>query len=302
MIVFVCVTQAAGGIVVWGGEELHKFAMMRSFEKYHSDLVGLAVIAVGGLMGIIALIGFFGAKYRLAWCVGMVRGRQFCGCTLWIGLMLAAAGAGALYFQRYLDDNLTRNECLKAELFEQGDEAMQTGAALMCTYLCPCDFDSQLQALVAPFGRKLIKGSASQIEECKPCEGLTNLSPDETNAINVYLASYGLNLATCKSLTNSQFVDLMFSKRAQQVFPLLSWLEGVFNCAGLCTSTWMYSFSDVNNAVPALPTKPCYKEFVDWIDHESPIFGGIGLAFGGFLLVITGFAASLCCLQILHKP
>lgn len=74
LLVFVSVTQAAGGIVVWGGEELRKYSLMRSFEKYHSDYVGLAVIAAGGLMGIVGLLGFLGAKYRLAWCVGLVGG------------------------------------------------------------------------------------------------------------------------------------------------------------------------------------------------------------------------------------
>lgn len=215
--------------------------------------------------------------------------------------MLAAAGAGTFYFQGYLDDHLTRNSCRTVDLLEQGDDAMQTGAEFMCSYFCPCDFDPQLQTLVAPYGRQLIKGSASEMENCIPCEGLADLTPAQTNKINSYLAQYGHNLMTCRSMSNDDFLDLMFSGRAQQLFPLLSWLEKRFDCAGLCTATWVYSFSDVNNAVPQLPTKPCFGDLVDWVDEKGPIFGGIGVAFGGFLLIVSVFSFALCCLQILHK-
>jgi len=59
---------AAGGVVVWGGKELKDYAMMRSFEKYYMDWVGLAVIAMGGLMAIVGMVGFLGAKYKIGWC------------------------------------------------------------------------------------------------------------------------------------------------------------------------------------------------------------------------------------------
>lgn len=61
-----------GGVTVWGGKELKEYAMMQAFEKYHTDLIGLAVIAMGGFMGVVGVIGFLGAKYKISWCVGMV--------------------------------------------------------------------------------------------------------------------------------------------------------------------------------------------------------------------------------------
>lgn len=294
---------AAGGVVIWGGKELKDYAMMRAFEKYHTDWVGLAVIAMGGLMAIVATIGFLGAKYKIGWCVGTVLPIQFCVVGVWIGLVRAAAGAGTLYFQAYLQDHLTRNSCSTTELLQAGDDAEQTASTLLCTYLCPCDYTADVQKLISPYGYKLIKGSAASIRDCIPCEGLDDrlLSPDKKNEINAFLSQYDLNLSVCLSLSTSQFLDLFFTNKQQQVFPLLSWLQDSFSCAGLCTSVPIYCFSDVNNGASTLPTEPCFGAFLDWVDEKSPIYGGVGLGLGGLLLVFSVFSTLLCCLRVIRK-
>ena len=214
-----------------------------------------------------------------------------------MGMCLMAAGAGALYFQGYLNDHLTRNSCRSVELLQEGDDATQTASSLMCSYLCPCNFDPELQILYAPYGRTLIKGSATEIEQCIPCEGLTNLNPADVLVVNAYLLPYGLNLETCRSMSNDSFKSKFFTNRGQMVFPLLSWLEDTMTCSGMCTGTYIYTFSNVNNGNPNLPAEPCYAPFNDWVDKKFPVFGGLGVAFGALAMVV----ALLACLQCFIK-
>lgn len=218
-------------------------------------------------------------------------------------MVLAAAGAGTLYFQGYLQDHLTRNSCRTADLLLAGDDAAQTASTLICTYLCPCDFSPDVAARLALYDRKLIKGSADGIEDCIPCEGLGSrtMSSQEKDEINAFLAKYDLNIPTCLSLSTSQFHDRFFSSKQQAQFPLLSWLESAFTCAGLCTAVPLYCFSEVNTQAAELPTEPCFGALLDWVEEKSPIYGGVGLGLGGLLLVVSVFPAMLCCLRIARK-
>ena len=47
-------------------------AFMKSFEKYRSDYVGPAIIAFGGLVILVAIVGLVGAVFKLRLCLGIV--------------------------------------------------------------------------------------------------------------------------------------------------------------------------------------------------------------------------------------
>lgn len=47
-------------------------AFMKSFEKYRSDIVGWAVIAVGAFIIAVAILGLVGAIFRLRLLLGFV--------------------------------------------------------------------------------------------------------------------------------------------------------------------------------------------------------------------------------------
>ena len=269
---------------------------MKAGEDYDADLVGLAIIALGGLMILMAVLGCLGAWFRIRWCMGIVRLTQFCTVVCWMGLILMASGAGALYFQGYMNDHLTRNSCYTADIFQESEDASQLGSSLICTYLCPCDFDDTLQALYLPYNRTFVKGSASGIQDCIPCEGLSaaSLNIAQTTAVNAFLAPYGLNLETCLAMSHGDFMDRFFTSNGRLARPFLTWMEATMTCSGMCTASFIYSFSDVNNGDPSMPTRPCYAPLNDWVDDKFPVFGGLGVSFGAVLMVIAMLTVCLC--------
>ena len=295
--IFVSSTQVAGGITVWGGVEAKNVEFMQAGEDYDADLVGLAIIALGGLMGIVAILGCLGTWFRIRWCLGIVSYRQFCTLVCWMGMILMASGAGALYFQGYLNDQLTRNSCDTVEVFQEAENASQLGSSLICTYLCPCSFDASLQALYVPYNRAFFAGSASGIQDCIPCEGLsaTSLTRPELQSVNDFLSPYGLNLETCLALSHDDFMDRFFTRKGRLARPLLTWMEATMDCSGMCTASYIYSFSDVNNGDPDLPTKPCYMKLNDWVDDKLPVFGGLGVSFGAVLMLVAVLTVLFCC-------
>lgn len=72
LIIMVLVTQAAGAIIIWGGVEVKNMAFMESFEKYHSDYVGWAIIALGGFIILVAILGLLGAIFKFRLFLGFV--------------------------------------------------------------------------------------------------------------------------------------------------------------------------------------------------------------------------------------
>jgi len=281
---------------VWGGVESKNFEFMRAGEDYDADLVGLAIIALGGLMGIVAILGCLGTWFKIRWCLGIVRSRQFCTLVCWMGMILMASGAGALYFQGYMNDQLTRNSCNTVDIFQEAETASQFGSSVICTYLCPCSFDASLQALYVPYNRTFISGSASGIQDCIPCEGMSSISltQPQLQTVNDFLSPYGLNLETCLALSHSDFMDRFFTKKGKLARPFLTWMEATMDCAGMCSASYIYSFTDVNNGDPDLPTRPCYSKFNDWVDDKFPVFGGLGVSFGAVLMLAAVLTLGLC--------
>ena len=211
------------------------------------------------------------------------------------GIILLGAGAATLYFQGYIEDKLTVSECLNVSLFKKGDEAIKEGAVYMCDFLCPCDYEAALLAIYTPMGKRMIKGSALNIEDCQPCENYAAYSATDKALVNLALAASGMTLAECQSYSSSDFVDQYFSSDQRMLFPLLEWIEESFDCSGLCTATGMYVFSDVNNAVTDFPSEACVEPLHDWVGEKFPIFGGVGVAVGSFMLILAVVTCCLCC-------
>jgi hypothetical protein len=287
-----CVPVLAGAITIWGGVESKEFTFMQAGEDYDADLVGLAIIALGGLMILMSILGCLGSWFYIRWCLGI-----FCTLVCWMGMILMASGAGALYFQGYMNDHLTRNSCNTVDIFQESESAYQNASSLICTYLCPCDYSTNLQAIYTPYNRTFVKGSASGIQDCIPCEGLspTGMTISETLTINSFLGQYGLNMATCLAMTHDDFMDYFFTNTARLSRPFMTWMEATMTCSGMCTASFIYSYSDVNNADPDMPTRPCYYPLNDWVDDKFPVFGGLGVSFGAVLMLIAVLAVALCC-------
>ena len=295
LLVMVPFTQAAGAIIIWGGVEVKNMAFMQSFEKYHSDYVGYAIIAFGGAVILVGILGLAGAICKMRLCLGFVTLIQFFAFMLKVGIILVAAGAAALYFKGYLEDKLTVQECLNITLLKKGDEAVIEASAYMCNFICPCDYSAQFLAEYTLQGRILVKGSALNIEQCHPCEGYATYTVAQQAAVTVVLTAAGMTLAQCQSYDSNTFLDQYFTSDQRMLFPLLTWVEETFHCAGLCTATSMYMFSDINNAVPTIPNEACVQPLHDWVGEKFPIFGGIGVGFGGFMLIIAIATCCLCC-------
>ena len=94
VVVFVRTSQVAAGITVWGGVEAKNFAFMRAWEKYHSDLVGLAIIAGGGWVAIVSIISCIGSWFRIRWCLVMVSGYPGLYTAVLDGDVLDGGGGG----------------------------------------------------------------------------------------------------------------------------------------------------------------------------------------------------------------
>jgi len=277
--------------------EAKNFEFMKAGQDYDADLVGLAIIALGGLMGIMAILGCLGSWFRIRWCLGIVRDMQFCTLVCWMGMILMASGAGALYFQGYMNDHLTRSACDTVDIFQAAQNASQIGSSMICTYLCPCSFDASLQTLYAPYNFTFFPGSAHGIQDCIPCEGLSpvGLTGPQLQSVNNFLAPYGLNLQTCLALSHDDFMNKFFTSTSRYAAPMLTWMEGTMACSGMCTATFIYSFSDVKNGEPDFPTRPCYSKLNDFVDDKFPVFGGLGVSFGAILMVVAMMTVAFCC-------
>lgn len=212
-----------------------------------------------------------------------------------VGVILLAAGAVTLYYQGYVEDKLTVSECLNVTLLAKADEAIKEGSTYLCDFLCPCNYEPGLLLLYSPTGRRMIKGSALNIEECQPCENYATYTPTDKATVDIALTATGMTLAECMSYSSSDFVDQYFSSDQRMLFPLLAWVEETFDCSGLCTPADMYVFSDVNNALDNLPTEPCVEPLHDWVGEKFPIFGGVGVAIGSFMLLLAVITCCLCC-------
>ena len=212
-----------------------------------------------------------------------------------LGVILLAAGIVTLYFQSFVQEKLTKDECLNVTLLAKADEAIKEGSVYMCDFLCPCNYEVGLLALYTPTGRRMIKGSALNIEDCQPCENYAAYTAADKITVSMGLAAAGMTLAECQSYSSSDFVDQYFSSDQRMLFPLLSWVEETFDCSGLCTPAGMYVFSDVNNALEHLPTEACVEPLHDWVGEKFPIFGGVGVAIGAFMLLLAVVTCCLCC-------
>ena len=212
-----------------------------------------------------------------------------------VGIILLGAGAAALYFQGFVEDKLTVSECLNVTLLTKADEAIKEAGVYMCDFMCPCNYDPGLLLLYSPTGRRMIKGSALNIENCQPCENYAAYTPTDKALVDFALSAAGMSLAECQGYSASDFVDQNFSSDQRMLFPLLAWVEETFDCSGLCTASNMYVFSDVNNALESLPTEACVLPLHDWVSEKFPIFGGVGIAIGAFMLILAVVTCCLCC-------
>ena len=84
----------------------------------------------------------------------------------------------------------------------------------------------------------------------------------------------------CPNYSSSSNVDVM------------KYLEENYNCAGVCTTSTYYVFSDVNRG---MPTDECAQKLMDTLLTYSKQIGAVTIVIAIALLLVMVFSCCLCC-------
>lgn len=276
---------------------------MQALEDYRSEDFGWVVLSFGAGVCALGLLGVVASLDRSKCVLCLVTVTQFLVPLITLALAVIGAGSFALYVKGPVQNSLSsESQCLDENAFSASEDAVSTANKLMCSILCPCDYDASLQHAVTTSGssKVLVKGSATAITNCQPCEDLqTTLTAQQLPVVEGSLAGMGLTLAQCQAMTAEDLEDRFFSSDERDTFPLLKWAERNFECAGVCTAAPMYLFSDIRKGIP---DRACRRSLSDWLQTSLPVYAGITLAIGGWLLLAIGLALALCCVRRVAKP
>jgi len=298
ILLLVSVTQGMGGVLMWGGYEVHGITLLSTLREYRSEDFGWVVLSFGAGVAAVGLLGLFAAfdKSRCVLC--LVTAKQYLTPELVLAGAVLGAGCFLLYLKGPVQDSLNSTaKCQGESILQDSEDAVLRASDYICTILCPCKSTPALQALITGSGstRLLVTGSATSILTCQPCEGLQQtLSPQQLPVVQAYLATNNLTLASCQDMSSADFLDRYFTSDQRRTFPLLEWSEDRYDCAGICTAASLYLFSDISRGTP---TQACRGLLSDWLGEQLPLYGGLTAAIGGYLFLVAVLAVSLCCVR-----
>ena len=272
--------------------------LLQTMKEYRTQDFGWVVLSFGAGVVALGILGVIATLDRSKCVVCLVTVTQFVTPLLALALAVIGAGVFALYLKGPVEDSLSsESRCLGESAFSDSQDAVVTANNLICTIMCPCKSTPALQASITATGstKLLVQGSATAITKCSPCENLQQtLTIQQVPVVEKYLASLNLTMEKCQMQTSSDFEKRFFTNSELNTFPLLEWAEENFDCAGVCTAAPMYLFSDINRGTP---TKSCRESLRNWIRDNLPIYGGITLGIGGWLLLAVCLALGLCCVR-----
>lgn len=159
-------------------------------------------------------------------------------------MLLVAFGSLVIVMREYTMDYMGSAEDCHDE-YEDADAAVLKAANLLCTASCPCDISDSTATEIGLIN--YVKGSASKVQDCKPCEAYDAINEEQQAEVQDFLNEYsdeGFN--ECKDSDYDSIEENYFSDDQRDYFDLIEWAEDFFDCGGLCVSPGKYLFSDVD--------------------------------------------------------
>ena len=302
VLLLVVVTQGMGGVLIWAGYEVHYMTVLSTLEDYHTQDFGWMLLSFGTGVIAVGLLGILVAFDKSRCVICLVTAKQYLTPELVLAAAVLGAGCFLLYLKGPVQDTLSSaSNCKSESILETSERAVSRASDFICTIMCPCNYTAQLQAYITGSGssKLLVPGSATSILNCKPCENIqqTLTSQQLDAAQSTFLAAFNLTLASCQSMSSDDFLNTYFTADERSTFDLLEWAEDRYECAGICTTAFLYLFSSLDRGVPV---QPCRSFVSDWLQDNLPLYGGLTAAIGGFLFLVGSLTATLCCVR--KKP
>lgn len=175
------------------------------------------------------------------------------GVAIFFVIFLAIAIAAFVVFKKYSSSDVqSTNLCKEQTWLQDLDDYANNANKLLCSLSCPC-------------GANI---TSTWITENTSLIWVVNNGP--------------VRVQDCPNYNNSDDSKLNVMRK----------LEEKFDCAGICTTSTYYTFSDVNRGQP---TDECSQKLMDILLKYSKEIGAVTVVIAGVLLLIMVFSCCLCC-------
>jgi hypothetical protein len=169
-----------------------------------------------------------------------------------IFLIFTSCGISILIVRHTAANSFATGCDKKTGLVWELDQIYKSGNEILCTASCPCDTDKGIYKTDVANKLVIDKMGQTKLEECPISQGQIS--------------------------TNQKL----------KYFPMLEVLEKTMSCAGFCSDSPLYLFSDVRKGIPA--NGDCRNEIVDRLHTYSAVYAGAMLVIG--ILGLTGWGMS----------
>jgi hypothetical protein len=235
--------QGLGVFVILLSEKLRENEFL---DQYDLSYLGIILYSFGIAVVIIGSVGILGTVLKSRCILGMVRSNQYTPILTTAALAIIIISSICIYLADSAIDTLgSEKSCAKNEYFKDANQAVIVADKLLCSRECPCDGDKEFDERM---DSKYTDGYAKNVQNCRICD-----------------ADYKVVGIACEVSESAGFyVDKVFSEDQRKYFDFLKWMEKHFDCAGMCSRSKKYLFSNINRGKPH---GSCRGELRDWIDE-----------------------------------
>ena len=267
--------------------------MVSSVQDTKKTIMGVT-IAFSVLLVLLGLAGSWGAWKNSSCCLAIYN----IGLGIFFVAFLIISIVAFAVFKKYTTINLKDQTVCEGQSWLQGiDKVANVGEAQLCSNQCPCQYHDNstriLSGISIDFAAAAVnvtvnnntKNNSSNASSSNT-SNTNNSDSNSTNNRHLFIDTNGsIRVQDCPAYKNFSLADREYSST-------LEILERQFQCAGVCSNSRFYAFSDIN---AGQPKDDCATVLVDIFVSYSKKIGAATIVMTILLFLTLVASFCLCC-------